>query len=443
MALFLAPIINDQQEDANGAPLSGGLIEVYLAGTSTPSTTYSDKAGLVPNTWPIVLNTLGVNNQGAVWLTGGAAYKFIIKNSLGIVQRTIDNVTGINDTTIATDQWIVYQGAPTYVSATSFTVVGDQTQTFQVGRRIKTTNTGGTIYSTITASVYGAPNTTVTVANTSGVLDSGLSAVSYGLISVQDTSLPVPYPPMRNLLVNGNFAINQRVYATGVATTTANQVTLDRWRVVTSGQNLAFPAATPDRVVTAPAGGIEQVIEAGWVVGGLYVLSWSGTATATVNGVAAANGSQTASLPANTAITVRFTGGTVGLAQFEPTYVTPFERRPPGLELSLCQREFAKSYAGGTAPGANTAVGAAMGSPGVGGAIMATVRLPVPMRTAPSVSMWTNNGTAGQWVAYTGGGAATAYAVTPTASDSSISFSVSYAAAEIWTTGQWAAGTGF
>lgn len=190
MAVFLAPILNTQIENSNGAPLSGGTVEVYLAGTSTPSTTYSDKAGLVPNTWPIVLNTLGLNNQGAVWLTGGFAYKFIVKDSLGIVQRTIDNVSGINDSTLTADQWVVFLGTPTYVSATSFTVAGDQTQTFQVGRRIRTNNTGGTIYSTITASVYGAPNTTVTVRNDSGVLDAGLSAVSYGVLSVQNTSYP-------------------------------------------------------------------------------------------------------------------------------------------------------------------------------------------------------------------------------------------------------------
>lgn len=192
MANFLAPIINSQQEDSNGAPLSGGQIEVYLAGTSTPATTYSDKAGLVPNTWPIVLNTLGVNNQGAVWLTGGVAYKYIIKSSPvtgAVVQRTIDNVSGINDTAVTTDQWIVFQGIPTFVSATSFTVAGDQTQIFQINRRVKSSNTGGTIYSTITNSVYSSPNTTVTVRNDSGVLDSGLSQVSYGLISTLNSSL--------------------------------------------------------------------------------------------------------------------------------------------------------------------------------------------------------------------------------------------------------------
>lgn len=190
MAQFLAPIINDQQEDANGNPLSGGKIEVYLAGTSTPATTTSDKAGLIPNTWPIVLNTLGVNNQGAVWLTGGSAYKYIIKDSAGVLQRTIDNISGINDNTIVVDQWVVYQGTPTYVSATSFSVAGDQTQIFQARRRLKTTNTGGTIYSTVASSVYSSPNTTVTVINDSGVLDSGLSQVSYGIISPLNTSLP-------------------------------------------------------------------------------------------------------------------------------------------------------------------------------------------------------------------------------------------------------------
>lgn len=205
MAQFLAPLINNQQEDSNGAPLSGGSIEVYLAGTSTPATTTSDKAGAVPNTWPIVLNTLGVNQQGAVWITGGFLYKYVIKNSVGIVQRTIDNLSGINDTAVAIDQWIPYQGTPTYVSATSFTVVGDQTAIFQVGRRLKSMNTGGTIYSTITTSTYSAPNTTVTVRNDSGALDAGLSQVSYGVVSIDQSSISGIYIGTRTLSGTGVF----------------------------------------------------------------------------------------------------------------------------------------------------------------------------------------------------------------------------------------------
>lgn len=205
MAQFLAPILNDQQEDANGKPLSGGLIEVYVAGTSTPATTTSDKAGAVQNSWPIVLNTLGVNSQGAVWLTGGSAYKYVIKSSTGVLQRTIDNISGINDTAITTDQWVVYQGVPTYVSATSFTVPGDQTQIFQINRRLKSTNTGGTVTSTITNSVYSAPNTTVTVRNDSGTLDSGLSQVSYGVVSVQNSSVTGLLLNVQTFIANGTY----------------------------------------------------------------------------------------------------------------------------------------------------------------------------------------------------------------------------------------------
>ena len=209
MAQFLAPIINDQQEDANGNPLSGGTIEVHLAGTSTPATTYSDKAGLTANTWPITLNTLGVNSQGAVWLTGGSAYKYTIKNAAGVTQRTIDNVSGINDTTVTTDQWVVFQGTPTYVSATSFTVPGDQTQILQPGRRIRTVNTGGAVFSTITSSVFSAPNTTIRVVSDSGALDSGISTVFYGIISVLDTSIPggTPIFGQCRLKVSGGNAI--------------------------------------------------------------------------------------------------------------------------------------------------------------------------------------------------------------------------------------------
>jgi hypothetical protein len=211
MANFLAPIINDQQEDANGNPLNGGSIEVYLAGSSTPVTTYSTQAG-VANAWPIVLNTLGLNSAGAVWLTGGASYKFVIKNSSGVTQRTIDNVSGINDTAVTTDQWLVYSGTPVYVSGTSFTLAGDQTLVFQVGRRVKTTNTGGTIYSTVNTSAYSSPNTTVSLFNDSGTLDAGLSAVSYGVISSLNTSLPVIGPAFSSSRITSGQSLSDATF---------------------------------------------------------------------------------------------------------------------------------------------------------------------------------------------------------------------------------------
>lgn len=142
---------------------------------------------------------------------------------------------------------------------------------------------------------------------------------------------------MRNRIINGNFGINQRGYVSGAAVGAANTYTLDRWRVVTSGQNLAFVASGNGNSVTAPAGGLEQVIEGVNIEGGTYVAGWVGVGTCTVNGTARAKG-ETFTLTANTNATVRVVGA-VSQFQLEPgTVATPFERRPIGLELALCQR---------------------------------------------------------------------------------------------------------
>ena len=192
MPYYLAPLANEQQVDANGSPVSGGKLWTYIAGTSTPATTYTDDTGATQQANPIILNSLGVP-ASPVWLQGGRTYKLVFQDANGVQTRpTIDDVTGINDPAVAStsDQWVVYANAPTYISATSFSVAGDQKPTFQVGRRLRSTNTGGTIYSTILTATFADGITTITVANDSGTLDSGLSAVSYGLISVANTSLP-------------------------------------------------------------------------------------------------------------------------------------------------------------------------------------------------------------------------------------------------------------
>ncbi len=193
MSVNLSPIGNDAPfVDSNGDPLSGGKLYTYTAGSSTAQTTYTTSAGNVANANPVVLGSTGYPTSGGnvveIWLTAGVSYKFVMENAAGTVLWTRDNISGINDTTVTIDQW-VSGPAPTYISATSFSLSGDQTSTFQVGRRLKTTNSGGTVYSTITASAYGAL-TTITVANDSGTLDSGLSAVSYGLLSASNQSIP-------------------------------------------------------------------------------------------------------------------------------------------------------------------------------------------------------------------------------------------------------------
>ena len=62
--------------DANGAPLTGGLLYTYAAGTTTPATTYTTRDGTANNTNPIVLDAAG-RTPAEIWLDGGVLYKFV------------------------------------------------------------------------------------------------------------------------------------------------------------------------------------------------------------------------------------------------------------------------------------------------------------------------------------------------------------------------------
>jgi hypothetical protein len=119
----------------------------------------------VANSNPITLNTRG-ETPSEVWLTGGQTYKLVLKDSSGSTVWTVDSISGVNDTTVTlrpVDRWPnAYLRIGHAVHSCRAT-----RPTFQVGRRVKTRTSGGTIYSRITASAYAAL-TTITVVNDSG-----------------------------------------------------------------------------------------------------------------------------------------------------------------------------------------------------------------------------------------------------------------------------------
>jgi hypothetical protein len=63
---------------ANGAPLALGNLYYYQAGTATPQDTYSDSAGAVPNTNPIVLDASGRLTVDVYLGSAGASYKEVL-----------------------------------------------------------------------------------------------------------------------------------------------------------------------------------------------------------------------------------------------------------------------------------------------------------------------------------------------------------------------------
>lgn len=224
MAVNFSPIFNSQVVDSTGAPASGWLINTYVAGSSTPLATYTDNTGGVAQSNPIVLNSLGFPTTGQIWLTAGSTYKLVLTNAAGVVQKTEDNISGTNDFVASGNEWIASGLTPTYVSATSFTVTGDQTSVLTVGRRVRTTNTGGTIYSTISASVFSSV-TTVTVVNDSGTLDSGLSVVSYGIQNSANSSIPVRRDVIPSVSGTTDATKRVRFEADGLTTATVRVAT--------------------------------------------------------------------------------------------------------------------------------------------------------------------------------------------------------------------------
>lgn len=89
--------------DNNGTPLASGKLYSYVAGTTTPQTTYTSASGATAHTNPIVLNSAGRIATGEIWLTAGSNYKFVLDTSADVLIATWDNITGINGTGITTN----------------------------------------------------------------------------------------------------------------------------------------------------------------------------------------------------------------------------------------------------------------------------------------------------------------------------------------------------
>jgi hypothetical protein len=85
----LAPVAKQQFCDGNGTPLAGGFLYTYIAGTSTPLSTYTDESGDTPNTNPIELDADG---RAEVWL-GSGAYKFVLKDADLVEIYSVDDIT--------------------------------------------------------------------------------------------------------------------------------------------------------------------------------------------------------------------------------------------------------------------------------------------------------------------------------------------------------------
>jgi hypothetical protein len=211
IAVNLSPIYNAAQEfDNQGLPLAGGLLYTYVAGTvNTTQITYKDSAGTVANSNPIVLDNSG-RISSEIWLLASLGYKFLLTDLNNVAIESQDNIFGIGSTSGSgglTSEWVPFVATPAFVNTNTFTLSGNQTAALPVGRRVQATITAGLVYGTIATSVFTSVTTITLTMDGAQVLDTGLSAVSYGILNSNSTSFPV---------LNSNVRVVGSVTASGI-----------------------------------------------------------------------------------------------------------------------------------------------------------------------------------------------------------------------------------
>jgi hypothetical protein len=147
-----------------------------------------------------------------------------------------------------------------------------------------------------------------------------------------------------NLLINGDFRINQR-NVSGTVTLAANTYGHDRWKAGASGCTYTFSTSNGTTTITITAGSLIQVIEGNNLETGTYVMSWEGTATGKIgSGILSASG-VSASVTGGSNLNVEFSTGTLTNIKLEKgTIATPFSSKSYGEELALCQRYYENNF---------------------------------------------------------------------------------------------------
>lgn len=188
----------------------------------------------------------------------------------------------------------------------------------------------------------------------------------------------------KNLLINSNFAVNQR-NASGTVTLAAGAYGHDRWKAGSGGCTYTFSSTGGITTLNISSGTLMQVIEGANLRSGTNTLSWVGSAQGRIGSGSYGASGVTASVAGGSNLSVEFGVGTVSTPQFERGETpSSYEFRPIATELSLCQRyyEISGGQFGYTNPGNNATVIQYL-----------STKFAVPKRAAPTISRGVVNGT--------------------------------------------------
>jgi hypothetical protein len=285
----ITPIPKTQFIGADGAPLVGGKVYTYQAGTTSPQVTYTDSTGSDANTNPIILDSRGEAN---IWL-GEATYKF--------------KLTDANDVEI----WTVdYISAPT--TAVSPVLTGNVTiSTDSSGPALKITQTGTGDVLRVQDSVD--PDLTPFVINAAGLVGLGTVAPAEALdldnngriqfsangtprtvISADATNSTIDVRDARNLVLRVNSGNRLTIASTGM-TTLANGLTVSASGAAITGNSSVAGTLTATTFSGAwenlPAGTVMLFVQTSAPTGWTKSTAHDNKALRVVSGSASSGGS--------------------------------------------------------------------------------------------------------------------------------------------------------
>jgi hypothetical protein len=466
----IAPVFKFQFLDGNGNPLTAGKLYTYFNGTTVPRTTYTTAAETTPNTNPIILDSAG---RADIFLTAGVAYKFVLANAGNVTQYTVDNITSAGTMSTQNSNNVTITGGT--ISGVTITgpITGDVTGnlTGNVTGNLTGNVTGGAIVGEsynggqlaglrnkiINGSMEIAQRGTSFTVNTGFGANYTLDrysriAVTSAVVTVtQASDGPASEPTLPYSLrctvatadptvtASELWTLLQKIEGYSARDLIGKTFTLSFWarssKIGThcvAFYNNDYPSA--DRYYVAEynisvadtweykeitiIGGLITAGTWDWTNGSGLTVGWTLYCGATRQGVAGSWQSGWA-LATSSQVNVLDTIGNIfaitGVQLEVGNTPTPFEHRPFGVELSMCQRYYEKSFPYATAPAQN--VGASLGAAYATGQVLnqtfsSLVKFAVAKRAAPTITTYAPDAASANWTTITG--------VTPTATTANI-----------------------
>ena len=144
----------------------------------------------------------------------------------------------------------------------------------------------------------------------------------------------------RNVVINGNFGVNQRAVS-GTVVLSAGEYGHDRFKGGASGCTYTFATSQNVTTLTISAGSLVQVVEGVNLQSGTHVLTWTGTSQGKIGAGSYDDTGVTGTATGGADLALEFDVGTLSLIQLEVgDTATPFEHRSYGDELQRCQRYY-------------------------------------------------------------------------------------------------------